>query len=445
MAEKSNRIAYLDWMRGFACLLMFQTHCYDSWLGGAARQTKFMQFSQLGGTLPAPLFLFLAGISSALVTDRLRQKGVPDNQIARTTILRGAEVFGFGLLFRLQEFLLGWPYAPWTDLLRVDVLNIIGLSLILAAIVSRVATGFSASAPSSPAAAPAPDSRRGAQLRARSVMAAMATAGAIVLLTPPLWTTHRPRWLPWFLESYVNGVHTFDKPQPWLFPLFPWAAFTLAGLAVGYLLLAPWSRRRELPACSAAAAGGVGLIALGLWLDARPSLYAVYDFWHTSPNFFLIRLGVLLVIVLGSYLWCRWGAGQWGFSPLIEMGRCSLLIYWVHIEFVYGRFSILAKSAQTIPSATIGLAIIFTAMTLLAFLRNRTKGRGWRQLASDLSSRAQRFLSGASGLVCSAGIGRRVALAMLRVRGRKLENKFARFRQAHLLACEPFNRRRVGF
>src|SRR5579863_6423096 len=136
---KQQRIAYLDWMRGLACVLMFQTHCYDSWLGGAARQTKFDQYSQIGGTLPAPLFLFLAGVSCALVTDRMRQKGLAPDVIARTTTLRGAEIVGFAYLFRLQEFLLGQPWSPWTDLLRVDVLNIIGLSLILLAATCRVA------------------------------------------------------------------------------------------------------------------------------------------------------------------------------------------------------------------------------------------------------------------------------------------------------------------
>ena len=85
-----NRLAYIDWMRGLACVLMFQTHCYDSWLGGAARQSKFIQLSQLGGTLPAPLFLFLAGVSFALITDRMRQKNVPANEIAIMTIRRGA-------------------------------------------------------------------------------------------------------------------------------------------------------------------------------------------------------------------------------------------------------------------------------------------------------------------------------------------------------------------
>jgi fucose 4-O-acetylase-like acetyltransferase len=207
------------------------------------------------------------------------------------------------------------------------------------------------------------------------------------MLTPPLWTTHRPRWLPWYLESYINGVHTFNKPQPWLFPLFPWAAFACAGLAIGFLLFSPWSARHHLATVSAIGAAGAALCAAGWRLDAQPrQLYAVYDFWHTSPNFFLLRLGVLMGIILASYLWCRWGAGQWGFSPLIELGQSSLVVYWVHIEFVYGRLSILRKGAQGILSATVGLLIIFVAMTLLAYARNRAKGKSLRQLISHLRS-----------------------------------------------------------
>src|SRR5207244_10320290 len=98
MTAQTSRLAYIDWMRGLACLLMFQTHCYDSWLGGDARKSAFFMWSQLGGTLPAPLFLFLAGISFALVTNRLLQKGSSPAQIARTTIRRGAQIFGLGLL-----------------------------------------------------------------------------------------------------------------------------------------------------------------------------------------------------------------------------------------------------------------------------------------------------------------------------------------------------------
>src|SRR3954469_3454976 len=81
-----TRLAYIDWMRGMACLLMFQTHCYDSWLGGNARKSTFLMYSQLLGTLPAPLFLFLAGISLALITDKMLRKDASTGEITRTLL-----------------------------------------------------------------------------------------------------------------------------------------------------------------------------------------------------------------------------------------------------------------------------------------------------------------------------------------------------------------------
>src|SRR5579859_3533087 len=192
----SSRLAYIDWMRGLACILMFQTHCYDSWLGGNARQSKFFMWSQLGGTLPAPLFLFLAGISFALVVDKLLQKSLRPAEIARTTSRRGCEIFALGLLFRLQEYALAWGWAPWTDIFRVDILNTIGISMMLMGVFCSTVLALAPSV-------------RGSM---RLGLGAACVAMSISLLTPLIWTTWRPRWLPWPLESYLDGVHNLGKP-----------------------------------------------------------------------------------------------------------------------------------------------------------------------------------------------------------------------------------------
>jgi uncharacterized membrane protein len=360
VAAAPSRLAYIDWMRGLACLLMFQTHGYDAWLSPVARQSKFFMYSQLGGTFPAPLFLFLAGISFALVTDKLWKKNLPPAQIARATILRGTEILGFGLLFRLQEYLVAWGWAPLSDLLRVDVLNTIGVSMMLMGVVCWMVLAL----------------HRGGDPKLGLILGSAGTAAVIALLTPPLWTTWSPNWLPWPLEAYINGVHNLGTPQAWLFPIFPWTAFAFAGLACGFILQSAGARQHESAIFFIFGAAGLIFIGVSRWLDAQPrQLYAVYDYWHTSPNFFLIRVGMLLIILTASYAWCRWGAGQWGFSPLILLGQASLLVYWVHIEFVYGRVSILEKHVQSIRGASLGLLMIFLAMLLLAFVRTRMKGR----------------------------------------------------------------------
>ncbi len=363
-------------MRGLACVVMFQTHCYDAWLGGEARKSTFFVWSQVGGTLPAPLFLFLAGLSFALVVDKLWRKGLPAGQIARTTILRGAEVLGLGLLFRLQEFLIAWGWAPWTDLFRVDILNTIGVSLILLGVFCGLVLFVAGDRPH-----PSRKAREGWGTPVLGITAG-AVALSISLLTPLLWTLWQPRWLPWEIESYIDGVNNLGQPQTTLFPIFPWTGFAFAGLAFGFLVVSDWARERQVEVFATAGAGGIALIYFARWLDAQPKqIYATYDYWHTSPSFFLLRVGLLLIVSSAAYVWCRWGAGQWGFSPLVQLGQTSLLVYWVHLEFVYGRFSILPKRAEDIRTASFGLLVIFLAMLLLSILRTRLKGRGPQALA----------------------------------------------------------------
>jgi uncharacterized membrane protein len=371
----SSRLAWIDWMRGLACLLMFQTHCYDSWLGGDARKSTFLTWSQLGGTLPAPLFLFLAGISFAFVTDKLVRKNLSAAEITRTMARRGAEIFAFGLLFRLQEFLIAWGWAPKSDLFRVDILNTIGLSMILMAVVSGLALRVASQH----------------RQRATLVAAAISSTTLIAVLTPLLWTTWRPTWLPWPLETYINGCHNLGAPQPWLFPVFPWTAFAFAGLGAGFLLFSDWARAHTAQSLALSGVSGAALILIARSLDhSSIQLYSVYDYWHTSPNFLLTRVGILLAIVFLSYAWCRWGLGAWGFSPLIQLGQTSLLVYWVHIEFVYGRFSILPKRAVGIRTASLGLLTIFLMMLALSLLRTRID---WKSITASLRARTSQPLS----------------------------------------------------
>src|SRR5258708_3057272 len=172
--------------------------------------------------------ILLGGGWLGMAAEGLREKGMARNAIARTTILRGAEIYALGLLFRGQEFLLGYPNSPWTDLLRVDVLNILGMSMMLMGVLCW-ATG----------AGTLEKSRR------RAIAGGLAAAALVAVMTPWLWTPRRPRWLPWALESYINGVHVYGRPQPWLFPLFPWVAFAFVGLALGFLLFSDFAKKKE--------------------------------------------------------------------------------------------------------------------------------------------------------------------------------------------------------
>jgi len=299
-------------------------------------------------------------VTVALVTQKLREMRIARNEIVRRTIWRCAGSFMMGLLFLVQEFALRDPWSQWTGLLGVDDLKILGVSVMVMGVLCWAAGNGDA-----------------AEARVRTLAAGILAAVIAAMATPPLWTTHWPKFLPWPLESYINGVHIFKEPQPWLFPLFPWSAFAFVGLAVGFFLSSDFARRREGLAFAALGGAGIAACYLSILFDSsRVRLYAVYDYWHSNPNFLLLRCGVLLIILFLVYAWCRWGLTQKGFSPIIQLGNTSLLVYWVHIEFVYGRFSILPKGQCSALKATAGLITIFLAMLGLSLAR--TTWKKWR-------------------------------------------------------------------
>ncbi|HET9792623.1 MAG TPA: acyltransferase family protein, partial [Candidatus Angelobacter sp.] len=249
-----------------------------------------------------------------------------------------------------QEYLIAFPWAPWTDLLRVDVLNCIGVSLVLVSLVLFVSKTWT-----------------------RMALNAAFASAVIIMLSPLVWT-HRFTQLPWFIASYLNGVHNQGKPLPWLFPIFPWAAFAFAGVVVACILQSQKAKSLQSLRIPLIAAGGVLVAALGYGFDhLSVSVFpaAMYDFWHTSSGFFLIRVGVLLLILALSDLRCRIPSVISKSKALVLLGQHSLLVYWVHIEFVYGRLHVLPRHGMSVSGASLGLAGITLAMLLLAYARSK--------------------------------------------------------------------------
>ena len=131
----------------------------------------------------------------------------------------------------------------------------------------------------------------------RTNIAAMgAVTGVFVFLTPWIYPF---KGLPGFLLSYVNG-----NEHPWYFSFFPWAAFTLAGITFGYLLLEAKMGIGEQEFFKRVAVAGVCAYAVGAAMSlTRIFEYGFFDYSLTSPHFFFVRLGWILLILYGAYLW----------------------------------------------------------------------------------------------------------------------------------------------
>jgi hypothetical protein len=146
----------------------------------------------------------------------------------------------------------------------------------------------------------------------------------LVLAAGPLvWASGLSARLPLFLGAYLDqGV------APSQFPVFPYAAFVLAGTVAGAALgrQDPETRRRR------AVRGGVGLIVLGVVVSL--ALRGVVDFWGVSPGYALIRLGGLLLLLRAVEVVAARDVPGTGSLALI--GHETLLVYVLHLVLLFG-------------------------------------------------------------------------------------------------------------
>jgi acyltransferase len=320
---------------------MVLAHVIDSWTHDADRQTgAFFNLFFIGG-LASPLFLFLAGVAGSMSAASKARRAGSHVAGAAAARARGWEIFVLGLIFRLQAQLLG--LGPLANLFKVDMLNAMGLSLVAAS------WAWQAS----------PDRRR------RIALFATLTV-AVSVLTPFVRATPWLAALPDPLEAYLRpaGVYT-------AFPLFPWAGFLFGGALVGDLIDAvkESSRRHLYLQCALTAAG-----TLGIWVawmaSFQPALFPTARFWHDSPTFFFIRLGVATSTIAAAWIiervvWRR------ALLPIVTLGRASLFAYWIHIEMVYGVIAEPIKRSLPLWQSLVGTVLITLVVYTLVLAKNR--------------------------------------------------------------------------
>src|SRR5271157_3471179 len=135
------RLEYLDWMRGLGAVVMLQGHVFHSFLRPELREGGAYLLSQFVGGMPPAIFLFLTGVTLAFLMDSTERKGLTPRERVSTAFRRSGYLFFLAFAFRLQLWIFGWP-APWTDLLRVDILNCMGLAVAAMSVMALLRTAI---------------------------------------------------------------------------------------------------------------------------------------------------------------------------------------------------------------------------------------------------------------------------------------------------------------
>ena len=329
------RLAFLDWARGFAAVVMLQGHVFHSFTRSDLRGEGPYVLSQFVGGLPPALFLFLTGITLAFLMDRRERQGAAPRVRVLAAARRGGYLLGLAFLFRIQMWLFGWPGSRVSDILRVDILNCMGVTILLMAAMAVFQT----------------------QERIRlCAILGIAMAAASPVISQLDWSNVSP------------AVKHYLAPDYSYFSLFPWGAFLAFGVSAGSILrvVSPDQIQRVVQWASLA---GISLILGGRYFSNLPfSIYPKSDFWLDSPALVAIKLGLILLVLAFAFVWTQYGARNW--SWVRQLGVTSLLVYWVHIELVYGRWLSGWKEALNIPQTAGAALAVIVLMVLLSLARS---------------------------------------------------------------------------
>jgi hypothetical protein len=313
-------------LRGLAAVVMIQGHTFDSFLRPELRAQPVFIFSQFFGGQAAAIFLFLTGITFGLGMNRRDE--LPAWERIAGALRRARYLFLLAIAFRLQMWIFAFPKQPWTDLLHVDVLNVMGTTATLLSVTALA---------------------RGVQ-RVRWAVSGGIALAALAPIMSGLDTSRIP-----------GAIRDYFVPSGASFGMFPWGSYLAFGLAAGSAIplvrRADWSRVMQW-----AALCGFGLLFAGRYFSNLPfSIYSNSNFWLNSPALVACKLGITLLLAAGAFLWTEYFSEGWSWVRLL--GTTSLAVYWVHVELLYGRWFSSYKQSLTIweslaASAVLALALV---------------------------------------------------------------------------------------
>lgn len=259
--SNTNRIFYLDFMRGLAVFFMILQHAIiiHERTSGEGNTILGNLFVILGTAPAAPVFIFIMGVFF-----------IKSNKPLKQNILRGLKLFVFGytlnlLRFTIPVFLAGAPFEynqdPLSLFFTVDIFQLCGLSLII----------FS-----------------GLKKYSKNPYILPSLILVILTVSPYLWEYNKSI----FAFEPLWGINENTD-----FPLFPWSIYFLLGMYFSKYFYEENLQRnlKKRLILISITLGFIGLITL--------PLFPIGDYYRSGLSVhFLMMSFILLWLVFSDYL-----------------------------------------------------------------------------------------------------------------------------------------------
>jgi uncharacterized membrane protein len=350
--RSAHRVIFVDLARALAVALMVQGHTIDALLDHAYQSGPLFAVWAFQRGLTSCLFLVLSGFAFSLATTRHWSSHTHLSSAFASRIRRFGffVLLGYGLHFPARDFagLSSVSDQAWRSFLAVDVLQSIGVSLILLqllVLLLRTPQAFG--------------------------LAAFLLCAFLAAATPLVWATDWSARLPLWMSAYLSPAAGS------LFPLVPWTAYVMLGAGLGQVYshwgaahLGKFANRLLL------GPGAVMVVAGNVFSRLPFEPFGPTVFWSNSPNLFLLRSGSVLLILAAIAHFSRRRAHL----PHVvsTMAQESLLVYFLHLCIVYGsawNSGLRSYFGPTLSLAhtTLVVVALVSAMAVLAWAWNWSK------------------------------------------------------------------------
>ena len=330
-----KRLYFIDAIRAFAILMMLQGHFIDTLLAIEYRDPDNIAYSTwlYFRGITAPAFFTISGLIFTYLLTKAKEKGTLSMRI-RKGLVRGLMLIGLGYALRIPIFrwLSGDDFG--TYFMVIDVLQCIGLSLILIVFVYLLT-----------------------QKKTVFFSILMFGLGTLIFLCEPLYRTYSAEGIPLFFANYLTKVNGS------VFTILPWFGYMAYGAFIATLFYGYLTR----PKFKTGLITGFFVTGLVLVYGSTPVFLELAKLTNwtlltevANFNYLFIRLGNVLVI-FGLFYAFEAYLKQ---PVVLKIGQKTLSIYVIHFVLLYGSFTGLGLN-QILGKILSPLEVVFGAVCFL--------------------------------------------------------------------------------
>jgi uncharacterized membrane protein len=302
-----QRFLFFDLLRGWSLIIMIEAHVFNAFMKTELRAGEwFIVLNYINGLI-APAFLFVSGavfyLSTFYKTDELRSFGPSFRKKLYRILLIFLAGYSLHLPFlSLQRMIHDTNYEMLRNLFAVDILQSIAAGLLLILVLKLIIKNE----------------------RLFIVITGIIML-AVIFLSPPVSKLELTNFFPLYIADYFTGAYGS------LFPLFPWLTYLLAGVLFAYLFLL--LKENQALFFKYVFYSGTAVVIAGFILLADWFVPAEIRFIRPNPIFVIQRVGFVLIFI--STCWYYYYKESEKKSFITEVGKESLIVYWLHLQIIY--------------------------------------------------------------------------------------------------------------